>query len=157
MPALLDRLRLGHDGVTVEGTPRRLAVVVRELAGRQSNSAEHVRGPPAKVAYDARGAPTPALLGFCKKNGVTVEDCFADADAKGVEYVWAEVKQAGRPAAEVRAPVADAEGAAAAARQQWQRWQQLRPRQQGISVCAAACGSCPCVAGPCHCPFPCLH
>ena len=32
-----------------------------------------------------------------------VEDCFAEADSKGVEYVWAEVKQEGRSAAEVRA------------------------------------------------------
>jgi glycyl-tRNA synthetase beta subunit len=71
VPALLDRLRLGHGGVAVEGTPRRLAVMVHELAARQSNSAENVRGPPAKVAYDGAGAPTPALLGFCKKNGVT--------------------------------------------------------------------------------------
>ncbi|KAI3427953.1 hypothetical protein D9Q98_006343 [Chlorella vulgaris] len=101
VPALLDRLRLGHGDVAVEGTPRRLAVVVHELAARQSNSAENVRGPPAKVAYDGAGAPTPALLGFCKKNGVTVEDCFAEADAKGVEYVWVEVKQVGRSAAEV--------------------------------------------------------
>ncbi|EFN58140.1 hypothetical protein CHLNCDRAFT_141905 [Chlorella variabilis] len=101
VPALLDRLRLGHGGVTVEGTPRRLAVLVHELAARQSNSSERVRGPPAKVAYDAAGTPSPALLGFCKKNGVTVEDCFAEVDGKGVEYVWAEVKQMGRPAAEV--------------------------------------------------------
>lgn len=31
-----------------------------------------------------------------------VEDCFVEADAKGVEYVWAAVKEEGRPAAEVR-------------------------------------------------------
>ena len=73
VPALLDRLRLGHGGVTVEGTPRRLAVLVHELAARQSNNSERVRGPPAKVAYDAAGTPIPALLGFCKKNGVTGE------------------------------------------------------------------------------------
>jgi glycyl-tRNA synthetase len=50
VPALLDRLRLGHGGVRVEGTPRRLAVIVHELAPRQSNSEEKVRGPPAKVS-----------------------------------------------------------------------------------------------------------
>lgn len=72
MPALLDRLRLGHGGVSVEGTPRRLSVIVHQLAARQSNSAERVRGPPVKAAYTAdTGAATPALLGFCKKNGVT--------------------------------------------------------------------------------------
>ncbi|GAB4813228.1 hypothetical protein N2152v2_000274 [Parachlorella kessleri] len=101
VPALLDRLRLGHGGVRVEGTPRRLAVIVHELAPRQANNEEKVRGPPAKVAYDAAGAPTNALLGFCKKNGVKVEDCACEPDAKGVEYVWASVKEVGRPAAEV--------------------------------------------------------
>ena len=104
VPALLDRLRLGHGGVSVEGTPRRLAVIVHALAPRQSNSAEIVRGPPAKVAFDAGGAPTPALLGFCKKSGVTVEDCYTDTmDAKGVEYVFVEVKEEGRAAAQVLA------------------------------------------------------
>lgn len=39
-----------------------------------------------------------------------VEDCFAEADAKGVEYVWAEVKQVGRPAAEVRTFIAHSYG-----------------------------------------------
>ena len=73
LPALLDRLRLGHGGVKVEGTPRRLTAVVHQLAARQSNSADTVRGPPVKAAYDAAGAPTNALLGFCKKNGVTGE------------------------------------------------------------------------------------
>lgn len=50
VPTLLDKLRLGHGGVRVEGTPRRLAVIVHQLAGRQSNSEEKVRGPPAKVS-----------------------------------------------------------------------------------------------------------
>lgn len=103
VPDLLDKLRLGHGGVVIEGTPRRLAVLVHSLAARQSNNAENVRGPPLKVAYDAAGAPTPALLGFCKKNNVPVEDCYAEADAKGVEYVWAEVKQEGKGAHEVLA------------------------------------------------------
>lgn len=34
---------------------------------------------------------------------LAVEDCFAEADAKGIEYVWAEVKEQGRSAAEVLA------------------------------------------------------
>lgn len=101
--SMLDRLRLGHGGVTIEGTPRRLCVTVHELAARQSNSAEAVRGPPAKVAYDGAGAPTPALLGFCKKNGVTVEDCYTEEDGKGVSYVWVEVRLEGRPAVQVLA------------------------------------------------------
>lgn len=103
LPDFLDRLRLGHGGVVVNGTPRRISVIVHELAHRQTNNAEAVRGPPASVAYDGAGAPTPALLGFCKKNEVTVEDCYAEADAKGVEYVWVEIRQEGGSAASVLA------------------------------------------------------
>ena len=46
--------------------------------------------------------PTKALEGFCRKNGVEAGAVFKEADPKGVEYVWAVVKDAGRPAVEVR-------------------------------------------------------
>lgn len=62
-----------------------------------------VRGPPAKSAFAADGSPTKALEGFCKKNNVQLSDISKEADAKGVEYVWATVRDAGRPASEVRA------------------------------------------------------
>lgn len=75
------------------------------LAARQEPAATRVRGPPAKAAFDAAGKPTKALEGFCKKAGadssaVTVE---ADPKAKGVEYCWVTVRDAGRTAAEVLA------------------------------------------------------
>lgn len=61
-----------------------------------------VRGPPAKAAFDASGAPTKALEGFCRKAGVSVDAVTREADAKGVEYCWVEDKDAGKPAAQVR-------------------------------------------------------
>ena len=54
-----------------------------------------------QAAYDANGAPTKALTGFAAKNGVAAEGVRREADAKGVEYMWATRKQAGRAAAEV--------------------------------------------------------
>ncbi len=54
-----------------------------------------------QVAYGKDGEPTKALTGFAAKNGVALEDCTKEADAKGVEYVWAMTKQEGRHAAEV--------------------------------------------------------
>lgn len=103
IPAFLERLRLHYDGVEINGTPRRLSVVVSGLVDKQSDNSEKVRGPPVKVAYGASGAPTPALAGFCKKNGVTSEQCSIETDAKGVGYVWAGVHQIGRSASEVLA------------------------------------------------------
>ena len=61
-----------------------------------------MRGPPAKAAFDASGTPTKALEGFCRKAGVPVDQVVRELDAKGVEYCWVEVKDAGKPAAEVR-------------------------------------------------------
>ena len=56
------------------------------------------------MAFGADGAPSKALEGFCKKNGVSAADVTREADAKGVEYVWAVVRSEGRPAAEVSEP-----------------------------------------------------
>lgn len=56
---------------------------------------------PFQVAYGKDGEPTKALTGFAAKNGVNIADCTIEADAKGVEYVWAVQKQKGRHAAEV--------------------------------------------------------
>jgi glycyl-tRNA synthetase beta subunit len=44
------------------------------------------------------------LEGFCRKNGVSADAVVREADAKGVEYCWVEVKDAGKPAAQVREP-----------------------------------------------------
>lgn len=103
VPALLQRLRLPHSSVTVHGTPRRLAVLVSGLAERQEAQESRLRGPPAKAAFGADGKPTKALEGFCKKNGVAVDSVTVEADpkAKGVEYCWVDIKDAGRSAAEV--------------------------------------------------------
>lgn len=54
-----------------------------------------------QAAYGTHGQPTKALSGFAAKNGVSVDDVTREADAKGVEYVFALRKQAGRHAAEV--------------------------------------------------------
>ena len=50
MPELLSRLRLQHAGIRVQGTPRRLAVLVAFLACQQPDAEDRVRGPPAKVS-----------------------------------------------------------------------------------------------------------
>ena len=54
-----------------------------------------------QVAYGPDGNPSKALLGFCKKNVVSVASVTREADAKGTEYVWAVVKQPGRAASQV--------------------------------------------------------
>eukprot|EP00884_Botryococcus_braunii_P020707 jgi/Botrbrau1/731/Bobra.160_2s0054.1 len=103
IPALLQRLRLLHGEIQVESTPRRLAVMVKDLASWQEDVEERVRGPPVKAAYGPDGQPSKALQGFCAKNGLEVASLTREADAKGVEYVWGLRKLAGRSAAQVLA------------------------------------------------------
>jgi glycyl-tRNA synthetase len=59
---------------------------------------EKLRGPPANRAFDAAGAPTKALIGFCTKNGVTPEECSVEPDSKGTEYCFATVQNKGKAA-----------------------------------------------------------
>ena len=106
LPALakarLDDARLRHDGVSALGTPRRLALVVRNLAAQQPDLSERVVGPPASAAFGPDGAPTKAGLGFAAKNGVdpsTLEQ--ADVPGKKGKYVVATRHVAGKPTLEV--------------------------------------------------------
>jgi len=104
VPALLEELHLTHGGVRVAATPRRLAVFVADLSPQQPDRESLVKGPPADKAFDPSGNPTPAAQGFAKKNGVAVADLQIREDAPaGGKYVFAVVKQTGRPAPEVLA------------------------------------------------------
>ena len=60
----LDRAELTHGEVREFATPRRLAVLVRQVADRQADKAVERRGPALRAAYDAEGRPTQAALGF---------------------------------------------------------------------------------------------
>lgn len=81
--------RLEHGEIQVFGTPRRLAVLVKELALKQQDLREKKKGPAVKAAYDAEGKPTKAALGFARGQGVDVNDLFTE-EVNGVSYVFAE-------------------------------------------------------------------
>jgi glycyl-tRNA synthetase beta chain len=66
--------------VVVNSTPRRIIFFLSRIPLRESDREEEVKGPPVKAAYDAEGKPTPALLGFLKKNNATIEDVIAGGD-----------------------------------------------------------------------------
>jgi len=99
-PAHLAAARLDHDDLRVLGTPRRLAVIVEGLAPRQRPVEELVKGPPARVAFDAAGQPTRAAQGFAHKQGVSVDE-LQTQEIEGGEYVVAVRREEGQPAAEV--------------------------------------------------------
>ena len=101
-PRFFEELRLSHQGLTVDATPRRLVLHVRQLAAQQSAQEQLVKGPPASRAYDEQGQPTRAALGFARSRGVAVEELQVAA-MDGGEYVVARSHISGLPAAEVLA------------------------------------------------------
>jgi glycyl-tRNA synthetase beta chain len=78
-------------------TPRRLAVRVAGIAERQRELEELVTGPPVSAATGADGQPTPAAIGFAKKNGVEFGDLERVQTPKG-EYLAYRKRQRARSA-----------------------------------------------------------
>ncbi len=97
---LLADARLDHGAVDVFGSPRRIALLVRDVAEMQRDAQERVKGPAAAAAYDAEGNPTPAAIGFARSRGVAVESLVRET-TEGGEYVWAVIERRGERAADV--------------------------------------------------------
>lgn len=95
VPTMLDDLRLTHGKVTILGTPRRLVVIVEDLAERQQDHTTVVKGPPANRAFDAAGAPTRAGEGFAQSKGQNIKD-LEIREIDGGQYVVALVKEESR-------------------------------------------------------------
>jgi glycyl-tRNA synthetase len=95
VPALLDELRLDYQSVRVLGSPRRLVILVDELAARQKDLKKIVKGPPADRAFDPNGTPTKAAEGFARSKGVALSDLQVE-EMDGGRYAVALVRQEGR-------------------------------------------------------------
>ena len=86
LAARLRDFRISAD-VPVESysTPRRLTARVDKIAERQEDLEEVITGPPVSAAFKD-GAPTPAALGFAKKQGVEFDQVTRVQTPKG-EYL----------------------------------------------------------------------
>lgn len=83
---LLSEKKIPFGSVSVAGTPRRLALVVSDLADRQPDQSREITGPPKRVAFDDNGNPTPAAIGFARSQGVDVSALTTIKTPKG-EYL----------------------------------------------------------------------
>lgn len=93
--AFLKEARVDFGSIEVYSTPRRLAVIVRDVAETQQDLTETLRGPAKKIAQNAEGNWSKAAQGFARGRGLTVEDLYF-AEEKGVEYVFAERHEKGQ-------------------------------------------------------------
>ena len=78
--------KIGYSEIQKYSTPRRLAIVVKEVNEMQEDTEEEAKGPAKKIALDAEGNWSKAAIGFARGQGVAVEDIYFK-EIKGVEYV----------------------------------------------------------------------
>ncbi len=83
--------------------PRRLAVLVEQLATQQPDRSINLDGPPLQAAFDAEGEPTQAALGFARKCGVDL----AEIDRSGPKLKFSRPIE-GQPAAQLLPGIVEA-------------------------------------------------
>ena len=84
----MDAAGVSVGDLTVYSTPRRLALIARELPTETEAVREEAKGPP-------EGAPDQAVEGFCRKNGVA-RDQLEVRDVKGRNAYFAVIEKPGR-------------------------------------------------------------
>lgn len=88
------RIEVGE--ISTLGTPRRISMLVKNVAESQADVEEEKRGPSAKIAFDADGKLTKAAIGFARGQKINPED-LVTRDG----YVYAVVKETGKKTAEI--------------------------------------------------------
>ncbi len=92
--------RIDFSGMKTLGTPRRLVLVIESVSEKQRDEETKKIGPSKQAAFDAKGNPTKAAIGFAKGQSVPVESLTLVETGKG-EYVCAVKKEPGRPTVEL--------------------------------------------------------
>ena len=87
-----------HGVIRSFATPRRLALLIEDLARQQDEQTLKRKGPPVKAAFDAQGAPTRAATAFAESCGVGVADLGRLQEGKG-EFLFFEGRKPGEPTA----------------------------------------------------------
>jgi glycyl-tRNA synthetase beta chain len=90
----LTEARIEHGGSQIYGTPRRLTVIVEDIAPKQQSVKSEVIGPPAKIGFDENGKPTMAAQKFAEKVGVPLGRLAVKDTPKGA-YLAAEKSERG--------------------------------------------------------------
>jgi glycyl-tRNA synthetase beta chain len=100
LTTLLQENHLGHADSHAYATPRRLAVLVKDLAIAQPDREVVRRGPALSAAFDASGNPTKPAEGFARSCGARVAELDRLETDKGAWLVWRSVEN-GKAAAEI--------------------------------------------------------
>ncbi|MFT6791693.1 MAG: glycyl-tRNA synthetase beta chain [Cellvibrionaceae bacterium] len=78
----LKEVELSFSHIKHYATPRRLAVLIKDLAETTPQRQVTLWGPPEKVAFDSDGEPTKAGLAFAKRHHVNLSEVTIEFDGK---------------------------------------------------------------------------
>ncbi len=98
--ASLNSESLSFSSIKSFAAPRRLAILVENLAAQTPSKETVVWGPPAAIAFDAEGKPTKAALAFAEKNAIDPSQLKAESDGK-VEKLVARISTQGKKTVEL--------------------------------------------------------
>lgn len=93
-------LQLNYSKISVEGTPRRLVLMVRGLSPQQPDATFEVTGPKAEIAFLENGELSKAGLGFVQAKNLSASDAYRKSTPKG-EVIAAQVTEKGRQTKEI--------------------------------------------------------
>jgi glycyl-tRNA synthetase beta chain len=79
----LDNFRIDHGNARIYGTPRRLALMVEDVAEMQNEKTSIITGPPERVGFDEGGNPTIAAEKFAEKAGIPLDQITVQDTPKG--------------------------------------------------------------------------
>ena len=91
---------LSFGDVNVYASPRRLAVLIKDLIETQEDKTLERKGPALTAAFDEDGCPSKAAEGFARSCGVTVDDLDREETDKGA-WLMFRSEQPGSPTAEL--------------------------------------------------------
>ena len=107
MPPILNQLkdlaeknltesRIKFGAVETLGTPRRLTLLVKDVAENQADVEEEKRGPSVKIAVDAAGNFTKAAVGFARGQKINPENLITKDG-----YIYAVIHERGKASTEI--------------------------------------------------------
>ena len=87
-------LKINIGALTTMGTPRRLTLIVKDIAEKQEDITEELLGPSKSAGFGSDGKATRAAEGFAKSKGADVSDLLVVSTPKG-EYLMLRRQQKG--------------------------------------------------------------
>ena len=96
----MESFRIPFSGMESYATPRRIAILLKGVAERQTDAVQEAKGPAWKSAFDANGNPTKAAHGFARSRGLDISE-LEMREVGGVQYAFAVSRTSGLPAKEM--------------------------------------------------------